>query len=249
MSCGPFLPVPLVCNSTTSAESILDEALQRGASRPSAQAAISSFTEKKGLGQDELVPEATASDMVQAVASSGQRPRAPSGQGCHPPVGDQGAEGRVCKQQPGDRPHYPAPSWGTGSDRWLVALSSGRRLDEGVEPGRRLWDSHASCLPDIWEVTGEATADGRGARGLLGGCLISGPPWVTCAQGPLPPSPGAPKAQKMRALSELLLLLKAPPPHTPPLIPTLGLLGPRVPSIVPRPGTPVTLASPRFLSV
>ena len=51
-----------------------------------------------------------------------------------------------------------------------------------------------------------------------GGCwesLVSGPLWVTCAQGPLPPSPGAPKAQKMRALSELLLLLKAPPttPH------------------------------------
>lgn len=35
--------------------------------------------EAKLLGQDELVPEDRASELVQAVASRGQRPRAPSG--------------------------------------------------------------------------------------------------------------------------------------------------------------------------
>lgn len=65
-----------------------------------------------------------------------------------------------------------------------MALKAGRHLDEGEEAWKRLWDSHSPCLPDIWEVTWEVAADGRGAWGSGG---VS--PWVTCAQPPPPPTP------------------------------------------------------------
>lgn len=57
---------------------------------------LPTFMRAEVQGQDELVLEGMASEMVQAVASGGQSLRTPSGQGVPLTLGDEGALGLLC---------------------------------------------------------------------------------------------------------------------------------------------------------
>lgn len=211
----------------------------------SASAAFPASRRVQGPRQDGLVPEGPASDTATRcgqwlpVVRDPGHPQA-GVEGCHPSAGDQGAGGGACEQQPVDGRPRLAPSWGcrlrqvAGEGGPGGPGMRGREcLDEGVEAWKEAAGPHAAPhRPDAWGATGRPRqmAEEHGAAGQVS-CHLGAP------SSPAPP-PGKQKTQRMRVLSELRLLLKAPTPHTRSCI-CPGPPGSRAPSAAHRPGTPV----------